>query len=246
MATSDRSTCKLDHCNEPKHAKGYCDPHYRRFRRTGDPLSDQDRVILGLIPAPSPYCSVDGCDRPPTHKKMCSRHYRNLRYTGYAKPKTEWTVNESLDRIGWNVTNSGCWEWRGATRGNGYGALSLSRYGLDEAPVHRLMYERFIGLIPDGLIIRHKCDNPPCCNPDHLEVGTHWDNMQDMVERGRHWNTKKTQCKWGHDISSPESVYMSPRPGGKFARVCKVCHARQVKASKAKRDSGKIEVTDKE
>src|SRR5690606_2829424 len=51
--------------------------------------------------------------------------------------------------------------------------------------VHRLAYETWVGPIPDGHIVRHRCDNPPCINPIHLETGTWGDNMKDKVERGR-------------------------------------------------------------
>jgi hypothetical protein len=47
------------------------------------------------------------------------------------------------------------------------------------------MYKKYIGEIPQGHLIRHKCDNPKCINPDHLETGTNYDNVQDMIERGR-------------------------------------------------------------
>lgn len=72
-----------------------------------------------------------------------------------------------------------CWEWRGRKSPGGYG-----RYG--SAMAHRLAYELIKGPIPEGLLVRHTCDNPGCCNPKHLLVGTHKDNSQDAVRRGRH------------------------------------------------------------
>lgn len=51
--------------------------------------------------------------------------------------------------------------------------------------VHRHAYRKFKGEIPDGMVVRHKCDNRLCCNPDHLEIGTQADNARDRVERGR-------------------------------------------------------------
>lgn len=71
-----------------------------------------------------------------------------------------------------------CWKWTGAINQAGYGA-----FGNNHA--HRTSYEITYGPIPDGLFILHKCDNPPCVNPNHLFVGTHQDNMRDMISKGR-------------------------------------------------------------
>ena len=80
------------------------------------------------------------------------------------------------------VTDRGCWEWLGATIKDGYGTISTPE---GVKLVHRVSYEHFIGPIPVGLIVRHKCDNPPCVFPSHLEIGTARDNAQDMLDRGR-------------------------------------------------------------
>lgn len=63
-----------------------------------------------------------------------------------------------------------------------YGAIEIE--GVTHM-AHRLAYETWVGPIPDGLIVRHKCDNPPCINPEHLETGTYADNAHDRDSRGR-------------------------------------------------------------
>lgn len=78
---------------------------------------------------------------------------------------------------------SGCWLWSAATRGVGYGSASVG--GGKSSSAHREAYKAAKGPIPDGLIVRHKCDVRVCVNPDHLELGTHKDNTQDCIRRGR-------------------------------------------------------------
>ena len=75
-----------------------------------------------------------------------------------------------------------CWLWEGTIRSKGYGSFKI-RNKVYQA--HRLSYNLFIGKIPDGLDICHKCDNPTCVNPKHLFVGTASDNMQDCANKGR-------------------------------------------------------------
>lgn len=83
---------------------------------------------------------------------------------------------------GWTVTEYGCWEWNGQRNDANYGVFKCRKRFLR---AHRVAYEVFVGPIPEGLEIRHRCDNPPCMNPKHLVPGTHGDNVRDMHERGR-------------------------------------------------------------
>lgn len=89
------------------------------------------------------------------------------------------------------VPTDSCIEWTGAYHKNGYGVLSLNRklaheLGLSRVQfAHRASYVQHHGPIPDGLVVRHKCDNKACFNPAHLEVGTHYDNACDAFERGQ-------------------------------------------------------------
>lgn len=104
---------------------------------------------------------------------------------------------DRLRRKGWDVTLEDCWEFRGA-RGTGMG-YTYTRHNGIRYGTHRLAYETWVGPIPEGHVVRHKCDNPVCINPDHLETGTQADNVQDAKRRGRiasldrHWASKVTE-----------------------------------------------------
>lgn len=75
-----------------------------------------------------------------------------------------------------------CWQWSGHRDPNGYGRISYNR---DSHYAHRLSYMHHVEMIVPGQMILHSCDNPCCINPAHLRKGTHAENMQDMVDRGR-------------------------------------------------------------
>lgn len=87
-----------------------------------------------------------------------------------------------------------CWPWIGQKMIGGYGLFDRRRDGIRIARrAHRIAYECTKGKIPDGLMLRHKCDNPPCCNPNHLIPGTAKDNSGDMIERRRHWTWQRPE-----------------------------------------------------
>ncbi len=75
-----------------------------------------------------------------------------------------------------------CWIWTAGCTKAGYGQAII---GGKHYVTHRFAYELLVGPIPEGLLLRHTCDNPRCCNPDHLIPGTDQDNAQDKSERGR-------------------------------------------------------------
>lgn len=91
----------------------------------------------------------------------------------------------------WAKVNVGspdvCWEWKAGRNNDGYGNFAL---GTKKTPfrrmAHRVAFALSTGLeIQDGLVVMHKCDNPCCCNPNHLQTGTHQENMNDMKDKGR-------------------------------------------------------------
>ena len=85
-----------------------------------------------------------------------------------------------LKRIRLDV--NGCWIWDNGKDRDGYGLLIHRK---KKKKVHRVTYMLWVGRIPKGLSIRHTCDVTRCCNPEHLLIGTHTDNMKDMYDRGR-------------------------------------------------------------
>jgi len=82
--------------------------------------------------------------------------------------------------------DSHCWEWQGSKNTDGYGNFRIPQFGRVTFGAHRVAYMLYNGDFPDeGLVVRHKCDNPSCVNPLHLEKGTVSDNVRDAVERGQ-------------------------------------------------------------
>lgn len=95
------------------------------------------------------------------------------------RPPTE-TLAERL----WRQVQrgDGCWPFIGARSNKGYGYFKhdgVARFA------HRVAYADANGPIPDGIDVLHRCDNPPCCRPDHLFLGTQADNVADMISKGR-------------------------------------------------------------
>lgn len=78
--------------------------------------------------------------------------------------------------------SSGCWVWTSTLDTGGYGQLSVNG---TLTLVHRISWEMHYGPIPEGVLVLHKCDNPPCVRPDHLFLGDDYANIQDRNSKGR-------------------------------------------------------------
>jgi len=100
--------------------------------------------------------------------------------------RQKWTPNRylSVEQRLWPrlVKGDGCWEWPGDRNTEGYGRICI---GNQKRYTHRTAWELTNGPIPLGMFVCHRCDNPPCCNPEHLFLGTAIDNNRDMKEKGR-------------------------------------------------------------
>ena len=87
----------------------------------------------------------------------------------------------------------GCWTWRGRTNVRGYGHFHAP--AIQAVLAHRAAFMLTKGEIPKGMLVCHACDNPPCCNPEHLWLGTSADNNHDRDAKGRHVRPDRDETK---------------------------------------------------
>lgn len=118
----------------------------------------------------------------------------------------------------------GCILWTKSTDDTGYGKFYAgppARSSTFER-AHRWIWMHHNGPIPDGLVLRHTCDVYACVSMDHLILGTQAQNVEDMVQRGRHSQKSRTHCAQGHEFT-PENTRIYAK--GK-KRQCKTCSRR--------------------
>lgn len=184
MATATLSSCIIEGCSKPSRARKMCNAHYYLWRVNGDAHTKHQpwakaKNIGG--------CSVEGCLNGGRLKRgWCGKHYQ--RWKSHGDPSVTLTnkINGAVeDRLWPKITRTDandCWLWTASRNDDGYGVF---RFDGKMTVAHRVVYFLHYGTDPGNFEVCHKCDNPPCCNPFHLFLGTHQDNMTDMVNKGR-------------------------------------------------------------
>jgi hypothetical protein len=159
-------------------------------------------------------CKVKNCIRKSLKEGLCNAHSMRLKRHGnvFQEVPIKNIKLSLIDRFKEKIDGpdkNGCMNWIGCFSNGRYGAFitgsrkdgTRKRY-----TSHRLSYELFVGEIPKGLCVLHKCDNTKCVNPEHLFLGTQRDNMKDMIQKGRDFHIVPFGSKHGNSKLNEEQV----------------------------------------
>jgi len=140
---------------------------------------------------PYGYCQCGCGQKTPlykTTKKSAGRIKgevaRFLKHHGKSRARThEQVVSDFWSKVAIRANDDLCWEWLASKNKKGYGYVGIGEKRMVKA--HRFAWAYPDYVIPDGLHVLHSCDNPSCCNPKHLFLGTQMDNIKDMISKKR-------------------------------------------------------------
>lgn len=183
-------------------------------------------------------CTINGCEKPHASKGWCQIHF--MRWYRHGDPLIipHHIVGTAKERLSFMTDldkSTECVVWRGAVDSRGYGRINDDNGWQDMA--HRLAYKLFVGEIPKGLVIHHKCYNTRCVNINHLELATHYENI---ILKGKsnasYLNYNKTHCIRGHEFTPGSYYFLKNKYNG--TRVCKACHKKRIHRYLAKKTVG--------
>lgn len=166
-----------------------------------------------------PVCLVPNCGRKHEAHGLCNAHYKRFQAGDIRADVPVGRSIEFWSRVDKTDADK-CWEWNGPRKPTGYGRSSYLGATIN---AHRVAWMLTYGTIPDGQHVLHRCDNPPCCNPDHLFIGTHQDNMADRTakfsgKRGEdHFRAKLTEL----DVLEIRKLYKPKTAGVGYRSLAK-------------------------
>ncbi len=170
-------TCGVQECKRlvgEKGARGYCSRHYHRLMKYGNPTFVPERKRRRM------HCDIKGCKGVFQARGLCGMHYTRFMKTGttdLVEPTDEERFWAKVDKGG----DDECWEWQASRHPVGHGYFMWN----DKVSyAHRYSLELHLGR-PVKEHALHRCDNPPCVNPNHLYEGNQLLNMDDAISRGR-------------------------------------------------------------
>lgn len=140
---------------------------------------------------------INGGKPPRFCSRKCRLEFGHIGFRpGGQKRISELTEKQNLERIRKYyekhvIKQEGCWDWSGIIQWTGYATLNIR----PPIKAHRASWILHNGEIPKGLLVCHTCDNRKCTNPDHLWLGTHKENIQDKIKKGRSNTPKGIQLK---------------------------------------------------
>lgn len=174
--------CLVTDCSRKSHARGLCINHYlqewKGHRLANYPLIDPRR---SNIPSVVQTCTLDGCGRPHKTRGLCQMHYSRYRRRGlsYPMPSREASTMDHLMEHVVKVPGplaTYCW-MADFTLRSGYPSMTVPGTTVPRR-CHVIAYESLVGPVDEGLHLHHLCEQPRCCNPEHLQPLTPHEHKQ--------------------------------------------------------------------
>jgi len=148
---------------------------------------------------------------------------------------TDGQVARFWSKVDMSAGPDGCWPWLAGRFPRGYGVFALRPFGSFVSS--RLAYQLAYGDLSSDLLVCHECDNPPCCNPAHLFQGTHSDNMQDMLSKGRKVVSPATRAVLSELM---KARLASPEARAAMSESVKASWSPELRAAASERAKGRV------